>query len=225
MRAAVGADRGRARRRRRADQQRRLQPVGRDRDGRHGRRAPPVRDQRLRARAPDAARAAGDARAALGQDRERLARWAASFTFPGGGIYHATKYAVEAISDALRFEVRAFGVDVVVIQPGLIRTELRRRGRGVDRGRRRRDGARTAASTTASRRRRQGAYEKGPLAKLGGGPEDVAKTIERAISARRPKIRYRVTPSAHMLVTQRAVMTDGMWDAFLRTQFPQPGKD
>ena len=32
--------------------------------------------------------------------------------FPGGGIYHATKYAVEAISDALRFEVRGFGVDV-----------------------------------------------------------------------------------------------------------------
>ncbi len=67
-------------------------------------------------------------------------------------------------------------------------------------------------------------YEKGPLAKLGGGPEDVASAIERAITARRPKIRYRVTPSAHMLVTQRALMTDGMWDAFLRTQFPQPGK-
>ena len=33
-------------------------------------------------------------------------------TFPGGGLYHATKYAVEAISDALRFEVRGFGVDV-----------------------------------------------------------------------------------------------------------------
>jgi len=43
-------------------------------------------------------------------------------TFPGGGFYHATKYAVEAISDALRFEVRGFGVDVVVIEPGLIRT-------------------------------------------------------------------------------------------------------
>ncbi len=63
------------------------------------------------------------------------------------------------------------------------------------------------------------------MAKLGGGPEDVAKTIERAITTRRPKIRYRVTPSAHMLVTQRALMTDGMWDAFLRTQFDQPGKD
>ena len=66
----------------------------------------------------------GDARAALGADRQRLARWAANFTFPGGGFYHATKYAVEAISDALRFEVKGFGVDVVVVQPGLITTEF-----------------------------------------------------------------------------------------------------
>jgi NADP-dependent 3-hydroxy acid dehydrogenase YdfG len=45
-------------------------------------------------------------------------------TFPGGGIYHATKYAIEAISDALRFEVRGFGVDVVLIEPGLIVTNF-----------------------------------------------------------------------------------------------------
>src|SRR5215207_10344230 len=43
-------------------------------------------------------------------------------TFPGGGIYHATKYAVEAISDALRQEVRPFRIDVVIVEPGLIRT-------------------------------------------------------------------------------------------------------
>jgi NAD(P)-dependent dehydrogenase (short-subunit alcohol dehydrogenase family) len=48
----------------------------------------------------------------------------ANFTFPGGGVYHATKYAVEALSDALRFEVRGFGVKVVIVQPGLIRTEF-----------------------------------------------------------------------------------------------------
>ncbi len=47
-------------------------------------------------------------------------------TFPGGGVYHATKHAVEAISDALRFEVKGFGVDVVVIEPGLIKTRLAR---------------------------------------------------------------------------------------------------
>src|SRR5579884_4210038 len=45
-------------------------------------------------------------------------------TFPGGGLYHATKYAVEALSDALRFEVRGFGVDVIVIEPGLIVTNV-----------------------------------------------------------------------------------------------------
>ena len=59
---------------------------------------------------------------ALGQDRQPLARWAAGSSFPGGGFYHATKYAVEAISDALRFEVKGFGVDVILIEPGLIRT-------------------------------------------------------------------------------------------------------
>ncbi len=45
-------------------------------------------------------------------------------TFPGGGIYHATKYSVEALSDAMRFEVKGFGVDVVLIEPGLIVTEF-----------------------------------------------------------------------------------------------------
>src|SRR5919201_6532296 len=46
------------------------------------------------------------------------------FTFPGGGAYHATKHAVEAISDALRFEVKGFGIDVILVEPGLIRTEF-----------------------------------------------------------------------------------------------------
>src|SRR6478609_4964270 len=45
-------------------------------------------------------------------------------TLPGGGIYHASKHAVEALGDALRFEVRGFGIDVVTIEPGLIRTEF-----------------------------------------------------------------------------------------------------
>src|SRR4051812_43864277 len=44
--------------------------------------------------------------------------------FPGGGMYHATKFAVEALSDAMRFEVEGFGVDVAIVEPGLIRTEF-----------------------------------------------------------------------------------------------------
>src|SRR5216110_358012 len=45
-------------------------------------------------------------------------------TLPGGAFYHATKYAVEALSDALRFEVKGFGIDVVLIEPGLIVTDF-----------------------------------------------------------------------------------------------------
>ena len=40
------------------------------------------------------------------------------FTFPGGGFYHASKHAVEALSDALRYEVAPFGVAVVLVEPG-----------------------------------------------------------------------------------------------------------
>jgi NAD(P)-dependent dehydrogenase (short-subunit alcohol dehydrogenase family) len=148
----------------------------------------------------------------------------ANFTFPGGGFYHATKYAVEAISDALRFEVKGFGIDVVIVQPGIIRTGFADAATlAIDEGTPEhgpyeRFNHAVAAST-------QSVYERGPLAKLGGGPETVARTIERAIASRTPKIRYRVTPSARLLVGQRALMTDGMWDRFLATQFPRPGEE
>ena len=65
-------------------------------------------------------------------------------------------------------------------------------------------------------------YEEGPAARLGGPPEAVAKVIEKAITAKRPKARYLVTPSARLLKTQRSLMPDRAWDAFLRTQFTQP---
>jgi NAD(P)-dependent dehydrogenase (short-subunit alcohol dehydrogenase family) len=144
----------------------------------------------------------------------------ANFTFPGGGIYHATKYAVEAISDAMRFEVKGFGVDVVVVQPGLIRTEFAATadaGLDTEAGPYREFNAAVGKAT-------KDVYEKGPVAKLGGGPDAVAKTIEKAITAGSPKIRYRVTPSATLLITQRKLMTDGIWDRFVATQFPRPGR-
>jgi NAD(P)-dependent dehydrogenase (short-subunit alcohol dehydrogenase family) len=145
-----------------------------------------------------------------------LSSMGANFVFPGGGFYHATKYAVDAISDALRFEVKGFGIDVVIIQPGLIKTEFGHAA--VVPG----DGGAYGAFNAAVGEATEGVYESGPLGKLGGGPETVAKAIERAITAKRPKPRYRVTPSAHLLIAQRSLMTDRMWDRMMRTQFPQP---
>ncbi len=97
-------------------------------------------------------------------------------SFPGGGHYHATKHALEAISDALRFELRGFGIDVILLEPGLITTEF---------------GDTATASMTAVQSSTEdpyahfnatvgavtkGAYE-GPMRHLGAGPERVAKVI------------------------------------------------
>ena len=152
-----------------------------------------------------------------------LSSMGANFTFPGGGFYHATKYAVEAISDALRFEVKGFGIDVVIIQPGIIKTGFGDAAVASLDGAPAGDGPYDAFNASVAQATTD-AYEKGPLARLGGDPDAVAKAIEKAITAGRPKIRYRVTPSAHLLIGQRSLMTDRMWDGFLRSQFPQPGK-
>ena len=140
-------------------------------------------------------------------------------TFPGAGAYHASKHAVEAMSDALRYEVKPFGVRVSVIEPGLIKTKF----------------GDTAVSTAADRggdgpyaefmagvaTRTAGAYE-GPMAMMAASPERVAKVIERALRRRSPRPRYRVTAGARFILATRAMTTDRGWDRVVRTAFPPP---
>ena len=148
------------------------------------------------------------------------------FTLPGGSFYHATKHAVEALSDALRFELQAFGINVIVIEPGLIRSNFgSAAASSVDATEMSSGDDPYAAFNTHVKTTVVEAYEKGAFAKLGGDPDSVAKVIERAIATAKPKTRYTVTPSATLLLTQRKLMSDGLWDAFLKTQFPIPGKN
>lgn len=140
-------------------------------------------------------------------------------TFPGGGAYHATKYAVEALSDALRFEVRGFGVDVILVEPGLIVTNFGEVA--ADSVSQAGDGGAYAGFNRHVAKLTADAY-KGPMAKLGAGPDAVAKTISRALKARRPKARYPVTASARLMINQRRLTPDRMWDLMMRSQFPQP---
>ena len=147
----------------------------------------------------------------------------ANFTFPGGGFYHATKYAVEAISDALRFEVKGFGVDVVIVQPGLIRTAFGDTAVGSVDGKAEGDGPYARFNAHLAKATAD-VYDNKLLRPLGGGPGSVAKAIEKAITTSRPRIRMRVTPSAHLMIAQRRAMTAGMWDRMMATQFPRPGK-
>jgi NADP-dependent 3-hydroxy acid dehydrogenase YdfG len=148
--------------------------------------------------------------------------------FPGGGAYHATKFAVEAFSDALRWEVRGFGVQVSIIEPGLITTRFGETAAGSLSDAAPDDEAEASDDPYADFNAAVGAatvgiYEGGPLSRLGGGPETVARAIERAISARRPKTRYKVTASARLALAQRRIVTDRAWDAIMRSQFPSPG--
>ncbi len=145
----------------------------------------------------------------------------ANFTFPGGGYYHATKHAVDALSDALRFEVAGFGVDVTIIQPGIIRTGFAEATAGQMDAALPAEGpyaefnAGVAASTKS-------VYERGPLARLGGGPETVARAIERAITASRPRTRYRVTPSARVMIGLHALLSDRGWDRVMASEYRRP---
>jgi NAD(P)-dependent dehydrogenase (short-subunit alcohol dehydrogenase family) len=142
-------------------------------------------------------------------------------TFPGGGIYHATKYAVEAICDAMRWEVDAFGVDVVCVEPGLIVTGFGDAAvSSLDEGTG--DEGPYAEFNRAVGKATAGVYA-GPMRRLGGGPDAVARVIEKAISARRPKTRYKVTLSARLAIAQRRLSSDRMWDRAMASQFTRPG--
>ncbi|MGH2954931.1 MAG: SDR family NAD(P)-dependent oxidoreductase [Solirubrobacterales bacterium] len=157
-----------------------------------------------------------------------LSSMGGKLVFPGGGAYHATKHAVEALSDALRYEVRGFGVEVVIIEPGLITTRFGETAAGsiADADGRTELGEEVdpyARFNAAVGSVTAGAYE-GPLRYLGGPPDTVAKVIERALSARSPRPRYKVTPSARLALFGRRLSPDRVWDAAMRVQFPSPGR-
>lgn len=144
-------------------------------------------------------------------------------SFPGAGHYHATKHALEALSDAMRFELRGFGIDVILLEPGLITTEfgeaasssIAAAGGEADGGPYARFNATVGAVT-------KGAYE-GPMRRLGAGPDRVAKVVERVITRNRPPARVTITPSAKLTIAARRLMSDRAWDAAMRRQFPEPG--
>ena len=153
----------------------------------------------------------------------QLSSMGGKLTFPGGGLYHASKHAVEALSDALRFEVKGFGIDVIVIEPGLIMSGfsdvvMRELGTASTT-----DGPYEEFNRAVGEASRD-VYEKGVLSKLGGPPEAVAERIEDALNAKRPRARYTVTPSARALLTLHAVLPDRGWDSVVGASFPRPGR-
>ena len=139
-------------------------------------------------------------------------------TFPVGGFYHATKYAVEAISDALRVEVKPFGIDVILVEPGLIRTNFENRVSESLEVAVPPPGEETAYADllAANDKSTTGSYANNFMAT---GPEAVAAVILKAVDSPRPRSRYVVTPAAKAMINLRRFGGDRVWDAAMRKQY------
>jgi short-subunit dehydrogenase len=128
-------------------------------------------------------------------------------TLPYFGVYNSTKYAVESLSEALRFELKPFGVDVSLIEPGVIRTNFE------------------ATAVSGLARFAATPYAK-PIAKyeemskmadrFASNPIVIAKAIARAVEARRPSARYVAPRSTYLAIWMNAVTPQRMWDWAMR---------
>ena len=139
-------------------------------------------------------------------------------TFPVGGYYHASKYAVEAISDALRVEVKPFGIDIILVEPGLIRTNFESRvNESLEMGAPA-HGEETAYAglLAASDKNTTSGYANDFMAT---SPEAVAAVILRAVESARPRSRYVVTSAAKALINLRRFGGDRVWDATMRSRY------
>jgi short-subunit dehydrogenase len=139
-------------------------------------------------------------------------------TFPVGGFYHASKYAVEAISDALRVEVKPLGIDVILVEPGLIRTNFESRvNESLEMGTPS-HGEDTAYADllAASDKSTTSGYASDFMTT---SPEAVAAVILRAVESARPRSRYVVTSAAKALINLRRFGGDRVWDATMRSRY------
>jgi len=131
---------------------------------------------------------------------------AGRYVTPGSGWYGASKFALEALSDALRLELRGFGIKVVLVEPGLIETEFAARVRPSLGESRRSPGYPEMMLNVAERWR---------LVHRGASPPvAVARTIETALHARRPRDRYLCGHLAWSVIAKRLVPV-ALWDRIL----------
>ena len=133
---------------------------------------------------------------------------------PLGGWYHATKFAVEGLSDSLRLELAPFGIQVVVIEPGAIRTEWG--GIAAD-NLRKTSGTGVYAKQAEKIASVFSSADNNP--RLGSPPSVIADAIEKAATAKRPRIRYVAGGGAKPMLFVRRLLPDRAFDRVIRAVF------
>lgn len=132
---------------------------------------------------------------------------------PFGGWYHATKFALEAVSDCLRLEVKPFGIDVVIIEPGGIKTEWG--AIATDNLRKTSGSGPYAAEANKAADSLLRTYQSNRLSP----PSVIANTILEAVTASRPRTRYIVGYAARPLLFLRGWLSDKMFDRVIKRAF------
>ncbi len=127
-----------------------------------------------------------------------------------GGWYHVSKFSVEAFSDALRMEMRPFGIDVVMIEPGGIKTDW-----GLIAARHLKESS-AGTPYEADGCRFADVMHYGYSSNLLSKPRVITRAILRAVDSRRPKARYRTGRASHTLVFLHNILPTRCWDALMR---------
>jgi len=136
------------------------------------------------------------------------------FYEPLGAWYHATKFAVEGFSDSLRIELAPFGIDVVIIEPGPIRTEWNEISRESLT-----ETSRGGAFEEMAGNVRQ-VLERADTSKLMSSPPDVvARKIVKAATAGNPRARYPVGRNAGTILRARRLLPDRAFDAVVKRMY------
>lgn len=156
------------------------------------------------------------------QGRGRLVNVSAMggyFTLPGTGVLHASKHALRAVSNALRLELRPFGIAVSVVEPGPIRTPFPDKANAtLPAG----DGSGPYDRFhTAVGARLEAAYEP-KVTNMVLTADAVARAVERAARSARPKARYPVGIMSRGVITLSRLLPDAALDMLIRWQFPVP---
>ena len=128
---------------------------------------------------------------------------------PLGGWYHGTKFAVEALSDCLRIETKPFGINVVVIEPGGIKTEW---GDIAADGLREMSGSGPYADQAAAMGKALGSEANSGRT---SDPSVIANAIGKAVTAKRPKTRYAVGFGAKPMIAMRRILPDRGFDKLI----------
>jgi len=124
--------------------------------------------------------------------------------------YHASKFGIEAVGDVLRQELRQFGVQVSIVEPGSVATPMWDKGRATAeaiRGNLSAEGQELYGESLA-----RAEEMLGQTAGRGAPPEKVAKVVAHALTARRPRTRYLVGADARAMATLKKLLPDRLRD-------------